>query len=85
MHTPISAGALDGEDSISTSGVKNMLQEECACCGRKVRSDENYLKAHLWASTAWFHWECFIALMKGQGCAAAEDTLWKASRIKRAQ
>jgi hypothetical protein len=38
-----------------------------------VRSDENYFKAYLWASTAVFHWACFIALMKEQGETAAED------------
>jgi hypothetical protein len=50
---------------------------------RKVRTDENYLKAHLWASTAVFHWSCFTALMKEQGEAAAEDAAWKASRVTR--
>ncbi len=43
-----------------------MQQGECARCGRKVTSDENYLKAQLWASTAVFHWLCFVALMKEQ-------------------
>ncbi len=33
-----------------------MYQGNCGRCGRKVRTDENYLKAHLWASTAVFHW-----------------------------
>jgi hypothetical protein len=58
-------------------------QGDCARCGRKVRSDENYLKAHLWASTAVFHWACFIALMKEQGETAAEDATSKASRVSR--
>jgi hypothetical protein len=60
-----------------------MYQGECARCGRKVRSDENYLKAHLWASTAVFHWSCFVVLMKEQGETAAEDATWKASRVTR--
>jgi hypothetical protein len=60
-----------------------MYQGDCARCGRKVRSDENYLKAHLWASTAVFHWSCFVALMKEQGETAAEDATWKASRVSR--
>lgn len=62
-----------------------MYQGDCARCGRKVRSDENYLKAHLWASTAVFHWACFVVLMKERGETAAEDATWKASRITRSQ
>lgn len=60
-----------------------MYQGDCARCGRKVRSDENYLKAHLWASTAVFHWSCFVALMKEHGETAAEDATWKASKVTR--
>jgi hypothetical protein len=57
-----------------------MHQGNCGHCGRKVKSEENYLKAHLWASTAVFHWTCFIALMKQNGATVAEDATWKASR-----
>jgi hypothetical protein len=60
-----------------------IYQGDCARCGRKVRSDENYFKARLWASIAVFHWACFIALMKEQGETAAEDATWKASRVSR--
>jgi len=60
-----------------------MYQGNCGRCGRKVRTDENYLKAHLWATTAVFHWDCFVALMKEHGEAAAEDATWKANRITR--
>jgi hypothetical protein len=60
-----------------------MQQGQCAGCGRQVQSEENYLKAHLWASTAVFHWSCFVALMKGQNEAAAEDITWKSSRLTR--
>jgi hypothetical protein len=62
-----------------------MYQGNCGRCGQKVRTDENYLKAHLWASTAVFHWSCFAALMKEHGQAAAEDATWKASRASREQ
>lgn len=58
-----------------------MQQGECAGCRRKVQSEENYLKAHLSASIAVFHWSCFVALMKGQCEAAAEDIAWKASKV----
>ena len=53
------------------------MQGNCARCGRKVQSDENWLRAHLWASTAVFHWACFIALMKAQGAPGAEEATWK--------
>ena len=56
------------------------IRGECARCGRKVRTDENYLKAHLRASTAVFHWSCFIALMKQQRETAAEESAFKGSR-----
>jgi hypothetical protein len=59
-----------------------MYEENCGRCGQKVRTDENYLKAHLWASTAVFHWSCFVELMR-RGEAAAEDATWNASRVSR--
>jgi len=62
-----------------------MYQGNGARCGRKVRSDENYLKAHLWVSTAVFHWACFVILMREQGETAAEHVAWKASRLTRSR
>jgi hypothetical protein len=62
-----------------------LYQGNCARYGRKVRTDENWLKGHIWASTAVFHWNCFLAVMKEQGEAAAEDAAWKASRVTREQ
>src|SRR5215469_637926 len=35
-----------------------MYRRNCGRCCQKLRTDENYLKAHLWASTAVFHWSC---------------------------
>jgi hypothetical protein len=55
----------------------------CACCERGVRTDDNHLKAHLWANTAVFHWSCFIAVMKEHSKAPAEDATGKASRALR--
>jgi hypothetical protein len=72
------ASGREGEKKVS-----NMYQGNCAGCEGKVRSDENFLKAHLWASTAVFHWVCFVALMKEQGASAAENATWKASRAQR--
>jgi hypothetical protein len=31
------------------------MEANCARCGRKVKNEENWLRAHLWASTAVFH------------------------------
>jgi hypothetical protein len=59
-----------------------MYQGNCGRCGQKVRTDENYLRAHLWASTAVFHWTCLVTLMKEHGEAALEDAAWKASRVR---
>ena len=53
------------------------MDSNCARCGRKVKSEENRLRAHLWASTAVFHWTCFIALLKAGGAASAEEATWK--------
>ena len=53
------------------------MEANCARCGRKVKSEENWLRAHLWASTAVFHWNCVIALLKAQGAPGAEEATWK--------
>jgi hypothetical protein len=53
------------------------MDTDCARCGRKVRPAENWLRAHLWASTAVFHGSCFIALMKTHGEAGAERATWQ--------
>jgi hypothetical protein len=63
--------------------VTTMYQGSCTRCERRVRTDENHLKAHLWASTAVFHWECFIALMKEHSEAPAADVRGKAFRVMR--
>jgi len=56
------------------------MQRNCARCERKVKAEENWLQAHLWASNAVFHWNCFIALMKEHGEQGAEQAAWKGSR-----
>jgi hypothetical protein len=53
------------------------MADNCARCGQKVKSEENWLKAHLWASFATFHWNCFIALMKEHSEKGAEHATWK--------
>jgi hypothetical protein len=58
-----------------------MYQSNCVCCGRKVRTDGNWPKAHLWPSAAVFDCKCFLRLMKQHGEAAAKDAAWKASKV----
>jgi len=60
------------------------MEADCARCGRKVQSEENWLRAHLWASFATFHWNCFIALMKEHGEKGAEQATWKGDGHERA-
>jgi len=62
-----------------------MYQGNCVCCGRKVRTDGNWLKVHLRGSTALFDWSCFTTLMKEHGDAEAEDAAWKASNVAQKQ
>jgi hypothetical protein len=58
-----------------------MDQGECSSCGRKVRSEENYLKAHMWAGTTVFHWPCLVALMKERGEVVVEGATCKTVRV----
>jgi len=53
------------------------MNNNCVRCGRKVRTDENWGKVHLWASNAVFDWGCFIALLKSHGPEAAERAAWQ--------
>jgi hypothetical protein len=43
------------------------MTDHCARCGQKLKSRENWMRVHLWASTAVFHYGCFIALLKNEG------------------
>jgi hypothetical protein len=56
------------------------MQRNRARCERKVKSEDNWLQTHRWASNAVFHWGCFIALMKEHGEQGAEQATWKGSR-----
>jgi hypothetical protein len=73
----------DSKKAKARSEESSMEQGECARCGRKVRNEENYLKAHLWAASAVFHWPCLIALMKERGEMAVEDATCKTRRVTR--
>jgi hypothetical protein len=69
-----------GKPVRGSKSVTTVYQGSCAHCEQRVRTDENHLKAHLWASTAVFHWECFIVLMKEHRNAPAQDATGKVSR-----
>jgi hypothetical protein len=73
----------DSKKAKARSEESSMEQGECARCGRKVRNEENYLKAHLWAASAVFHWPRLIALMKEPGEMAVEDATCKTRRVTR--
>src|SRR6266851_9028545 len=60
-----------------------MYQGDLRSLRAQSENRRDYLEAHLWASTAVFHWSCFVALMKEHGETAAEDAAWKASRVTR--
>jgi hypothetical protein len=72
----------EGNNTSVKEPMTMLYQGSCGRCGQKVRTDENYLRAHLWASTAVFHWNCLVALMKEHREVALEDATWKASRLR---
>ena len=49
----------------------------CARCGQKVKSEENWMRAHLWGNSAVLHWNCYIALLRSEGTPGAEEATWK--------
>ena len=58
------------------------MQRNCARCERKVKAEENWLRSHLRASSAVFHWHRFIALMKEHGEQGVEAAAWKAAQAR---
>ena len=42
----------------------NRTIQLCAHCGKPVRQDSNFLRAHLWGQAVLYHWTCFTKLMK---------------------
>jgi hypothetical protein len=53
------------------------MTDHCARCGLKVKTKENWMRVHLWASIAVFHYRCFIALLKSEGTASAEEATFQ--------
>jgi len=55
------------------------MADNCARCGRKVKGEENWLRAdHLWASNAVLVRRLSMSLLKAEGAASAEGATWKA-------
>jgi hypothetical protein len=74
------------EDSTMESlgiGVTGMA-DNCARCGQKVKSEENWMCAHLWGNSAVLHWNCYIALLRSEGTPGAEEATWKGDRHEHA-
>jgi len=51
-----------------------MEQRNCVSCGQRVKRSDDYLKAHRWASTGFFHWSCFLALMTSHDKSLVANT-----------
>jgi hypothetical protein len=42
------------------------MADNCVRCGQKVKSEENWMRAHLWGNSAVLHWNCYIAVLKSE-------------------
>jgi hypothetical protein len=43
---------------------KELANMKCVVCEREVADSSNWLKIHLWAGFAVFHWSCFAEFFK---------------------
>jgi hypothetical protein len=53
------------------------MADNCARCGQKVKSEDNWMRANLWGTSAVLHWNCYIALLRSEGAPGAEEGTWK--------
>jgi hypothetical protein len=51
---------------------------KCVVCAREVADSSNWLKIHLWAGFAVFHWSCFAEFFKHGDEAKVENAVWRA-------
>ena len=64
---------------LSASGPgKELTKMKCVVCEREVADAGNWLKLHLWAGFAVFHWACFAEFFKHGDEAKVEDAIWRA-------
>jgi len=47
------------------------MADKCARCRQKVKSEENWMRAHLCGNSAVLHWNCYIALLRSESTSAA--------------
>jgi hypothetical protein len=66
------AGVVDEDNNISTAGVKEMLLNYGARCGRKVRNDEDSLKARAAGGQGFLSLRVLCRPHEGQGLSSAE-------------
>jgi hypothetical protein len=63
---------------LSASGWgKELTKMKCVVCGREVADSSNWLKIHLWAGFAVFHWSCFAEFFKHGDEAKVENAIWR--------
>jgi hypothetical protein len=56
-------------------GEAKSIPNHCNCgrCGKPVRQDGNFLRAHLWGAVL-FHWSCFVGQMRDSDFIRAHFT-----------
>jgi hypothetical protein len=57
---------------------KELTNMKCVVCEREVSDSSNWLKIHLWAGFAVFHWSCFVEFFKHGDEAKIENAVWRA-------
>jgi len=64
---------------LSASGPgKELISMKCVFCEREVADAGNWLKIHLWAGFAIFHWSCFAEFFKHNDEAKVENAVSRA-------
>jgi len=48
-------------------------RRHCERCGKPVRRDSDFMRAHLWGAVVLFHWPCFISQMRESGIVREES------------
>jgi hypothetical protein len=57
---------------------KELTKMKCVVCDVEVADSSNWLKIHLWAGFAVFHWSCFAEFFKHGDEAKLENAVWRA-------
>lgn len=72
--------AMKAESALACrqAGGKELTNMKCVVCEREVADSSNWLKIHLWAGFAAFHWSCFVEFFKRGDAAKVENAVWRA-------